>query len=95
MSPFIPHFTSECLGNLDQKEAKWPTVSKKELIEEQINFVVQINGKKRALLITKRDLEENEILNEIKLNIETEKLLRDKIIRKIIFVSNRLINIII
>ncbi|MDC0941356.1 leucine--tRNA ligase [Candidatus Pelagibacter sp.] len=95
MSPFIPHFTSECLINLDQKEVKWPTVSKEELIEEQINFVVQINGKKRALLMTKRDLKENEILNEIKSNIVTEKLLRDKIIRKIIFVSNKLINIII
>tara|TARA_B110001469_G_C9534405_1_gene265556 strand:- start:12 stop:908 length:897 start_codon:yes stop_codon:yes gene_type:complete len=95
MSPFIPHFTSECLSKLDQKEVKWPTVSKEELIEEQINFVVQINGKKRGLLMTKRDLEENEILNEIKSNIVTEKLLRDKIIRKIIFVSNKLINIII
>ena len=95
MSPFIPHFTSECLSNLDQKEVKWPTVSNEELIEEQINFVVQINGKKRALLMTKRYLDENEILNEIKSNIVTEKLLRDKIIRKIIFVSNKLINIII
>jgi leucyl-tRNA synthetase len=95
MSPFIPHFTSECLSNLDQKKVKWPTVSKEELTEQQINFVVQINGKKRALLITKRDLEENEILNKIKSNIETEKLLKDKVIRKIIFVSNRLINIII
>ena len=95
MSPFIPHYTSECLSKLDQKEVKWPTVSKEELIEEQINFVVQINGKKRGLLMTKRDLEENEILNEIKSNIVTEKLLRDKIIRKIIFVSNKLINIII
>ena len=95
MSPFIPHFTSECLSNLGQKRISWPTVSEEELIEEEINFVVQINGKKRALLKVKRDTDENEIIKEIKLNKETDKLLIDQKILKTIFVSNRLINIIL
>ena len=95
MSPFVPHFTSECLSNLNQKKINWPTVSKGELIEEEVNFVVQINGKKRALLKVKRDIDENEIIKEIKLNKETDKLLIDQKILKTIFVSNRLINIIL
>jgi len=95
MSPFIPHFTSECLDKLDQKQINWPTVSKVELIEEEIIFVVQINGKKRALLKIKRNIDENEILKEIKLNKETAKLLMNQKIQKTIFVSNRLINIIL
>jgi leucyl-tRNA synthetase len=56
---------------------------------------VQINGKKRALLKVKRDINEENILNEIKTNKETDKLLLDQKIQKTIFVSNRLINIII
>jgi len=95
MSPFIPHFTSECLDNLGIKQIIWPTVSKEELIEEEINFVVQINGKKRALLKVKRDMDENTILKEIRSNIETTKLLQNQKIQNIIFVSNRLINIIL
>jgi leucyl-tRNA synthetase len=95
MSPFIPHFTSECLSNLNEKETNWPTVSKGELIEKEINFVVQINGKKRAILRVNRDIDENSILNKIKLNNKTEKLLQNQKIKKTIFVSNRLINIII
>ena len=95
MSPFIPHFTAECLNNLDQKQIAWPKISKKELVEEVINFVVQINGKKRALLKVKRDIDENTILSKIKLNIETQKLLKNQKIQKTIFVSNRLINIIL
>ena len=95
MSPFIPHFTSECLGMLDQKEVKWPTVLEKELIEEEINFVVQINGKKRSILKIKRDTNKNEILNEIQSNIEIKKIIKDQQIQKTIFVPNRLINIII
>ena len=95
MSPFIPHFTSECLSSIGQKDLRWPTVAKDQLIDENINFVVQINGKKRALLKVKRDMDETKILREIHLNKDTEKLLRDQKIRKTIFVSNRLINIII
>jgi leucyl-tRNA synthetase len=95
MSPFIPHFTSECLSMLDQREVKWPTVLEEELIEEEINFVVQINGKKRSILRVKRDINKNEILNEIKSNIEIKKIIKDQQIQKTIFVPNRLINIII
>jgi leucyl-tRNA synthetase len=95
MTPFIPHFTNECLNSIDQKILSWPKVSKKELVGEEINFVVQINGKKRAILRVKNNTNENEILKEIKLGTETNKLLIDKKIQKTIFVSNRLINIIL
>ena len=95
MSPFIPHYTSECLNGLDQKHVSWPTVSNEELIEDEINFVIQINGKKRALLKVKRDTDESEILEKIKLNAEVEKFIKNQRIQKTIFVSNRLINIIL
>ena len=95
MNPFIPHFTRECLNNLGQDQTYWPTVSKEELIEEELNFVVQINGKKRSILKAKRGMSENEILSQIKSNTKTENLLKNKKIQKTIFVSNRLINIII
>ena len=95
MSPFVPHFTSECLSNIEQKQLNWPTVSKGDLMEENINFVVQINGKKRALLKVRRDIVEKDILTEIESINEVEKILKDQKIRKTIFVPNRLINIII
>jgi len=95
MNPFIPHFASECLGMLDQKQINWPTVSREKLIEEEINFVIQINGKKRSLLKVKRDINKNEILSKIKSNIEIKKIIKDQEIQKTIFVPNRLINIII
>jgi len=95
MNPFMPHFTSECLKSINQNEINWPTISKDDLIEEEINFVVQINGKKRAILRVKRDIVEKEILKIIKLNQEIEKFSMGQNFKKIIFVPNRLINIII
>ena len=95
MNPFIPHFSNECLNTIDEDQIKWPKISKEDLIEEYINFVVQINGKKRAILKVKRDVVEKEILEIIKVNLEIEKFLKDQIIKKSIFVPNRLINIIL
>ena len=95
MNPFIPHFSNECLNTINEDQIKWPKVSKEDLIEEDINFVVQINGKKRAILTVKRDMIEKEILETIKLNQEIEKFINNQKIKKSIFVPNRLINIII
>ena len=95
MNPFIPHFSNECLNTINENQINWPKISKEDLIEEDINFVVQINGKKRAILKIKRDVVEKEILEIIKTNLEIEKFLKDQTIKKSIFVPNRLINIIL
>ena len=95
INPFIPHFSNECLNTINEDQIKWPKVSKGDLIEENINFVVQINGKKRAILKVKRDMLEKEILETIKLNQEIEKFINNQKIKKSIFVPNRLINIIL
>ena len=95
MNPFIPHFSNECLNTINENQINWPKISKEDLIEEDINFVVQINGKKRAILKVKRDVVEKEILEIIKTNLEIEKFLKDQTIKKSIFVPNRLINIIL
>ena len=95
MNPLIPHFTNECLAAINQNEIKWPSVASEELEEENINFVVQINGKKKTVLKVKNNINEKDLLKEIEENKETEKLLKNQKIQKTIFVSNRLINIII
>ena len=95
LNPFIPHFSNECLSAINEYQIDWPRVSKEDLVEDEINFVVQINGKKRAILKVKRDMIEKEILETIKLNQEIEKFINQQEIVKSIFVPNRLINIII
>ena len=95
MDPFIPHFTSERLVSINQNKTTWPIVALEDLVEDEINLVVQINGKKRAILRVKRDMNEKEILKATKINQDIEKFLTKQNIKKIIFVPNRLINIII
>ena len=96
MMPIIPHLSNECLKLLDmQKNVKWPKYEQKFLIEEYINIVIQINGKKRGLLKTKRNIKQEEVIEMIKKEKNISKYLNDGKIKKKIFIQNKLINIIV
>ena len=65
------------------------------LQEDSIEYVVQINGKKRAMIKTKKNISQEELISEIKKNEITKNIIENKIIDKSFFVKNRLINILI
>ncbi len=94
-SPLIPHFTSECLKELKINNVNWPIIDKNLIKEEKINYVIQINGKKRDIIKYEKDISEEELLSKVKSNNITEKYFENMKIKKIIFIKNRLINIIL
>ena len=95
-SPVVPHLTSECLIDIGfNDKLKWPIVNKEYLQQENIEYVVQINGRKRANVKAEKDLNEESILNIAKNEKLLDKYLKNKSIKKIIFVKNRLINILL
>jgi len=93
--PVIPHFSSECLKMINMKEPVWPDYDEKIIIEDKINFVIQINGKKRGLLQLNKDKSKDEVLEFVKKDLSLSKYLENKKINKVIFVPKKLINIII
>ncbi len=95
MLPIVPHLANECLKIFNVDNPEWPDYDEKLLIEEQINYVIQINGKKRALILGKRDILENDLVDIINKEENLKKYLSGKQIKKKIFVPNKLINIII
>ena len=74
---------------------EWQSINENILIEENINFVVQINGKKRGILKIKRNIDEDKILNEIYNEQILSKYIDGKKIKKKIYIPNKLINIIV
>ena len=97
MMPVIPHFTSECINELGLfEDLKWPKIDNKNLLEENIKYVVQINGKTRQIIEDKKDVSKEYLIILIKQNEKLNKYIQiDTEIKKIIFVQNKLINIII
>ena len=74
---------------------EWPPYDESLLVENIIKIVVQINGKKRGLIESKRDISENDLLEIIKKEKNLSKHIEaGKIIKKI-YIPNKLINIII
>ena len=96
MSPIVPHFTSECLEDLGEKSVKsLPKANEKYLVKKNINIVLQINGKKRAIIIAKKNIDKETLINEIKSNAQYNKYLENKKIVRNIYVKQRLINLIL
>ena len=96
MSPVIPHFSSECMKmlNIDEKML-WPKVNEKFLLEENIKFIIQINGKTKKIIVSKKDISEDLLLEKIKNDNKLNEFLKNKNIQKKIFIPNKLINILI
>ncbi|MEK7123885.1 MAG: class I tRNA ligase family protein [Patescibacteria group bacterium] len=100
LAPFAPHLAEEIWQNvLGNKKSvhfeKWPEYDPRLVIEEKFTLIVQVNGKVRdqfeaPLGVSKEEAE--------KLALSGEKIkqwLAGKSIKKIIFVPNRLINIVV
>tara|TARA_A100001234_G_scaffold217720_1_gene225554 strand:- start:1225 stop:3759 length:2535 start_codon:yes stop_codon:yes gene_type:complete len=93
--PVLPHFANECLTNLKINEYSWPKIEKNFLVEENVSIVVQFNGKKRGVINIKKDLAEEEVVNEIINSKSFDKFIKENTIKKRFYVKNRLINFLI
>jgi leucyl-tRNA synthetase len=96
INPIVPHLSSECLELIKKKDiSQWPPYNEKILEKNSVTIVVQINGKKRSLIETKKNIEESELLELIKKDANTRKYVLNKNILKKIYVPNKIINIIL
>ena len=96
ISPVIPHYASECFDDLGFNSfQKWPLVDNSKLQEDNIEYVIQINGKKRSLIKLPINSNENLVAEKAKQESNVKKYLINNNIKKQIYVKNRLINFII
>ena len=78
--------------NIDEKML-WPKVNEKFLLEENIKFIIQVNGKTKKIIISKKDTSDDLLLEKIKNDNKLYELIKNKNIQKKIFIPNKLINI--
>lgn len=96
--PFAPHIAEEAWQLLGEQEslmyAPFPVVDPSYLIDETILYVVQVNGRVRGKWEMPKDKTQEEILTFIQTQESIQKHLQGTI-EKVIFVPNRLINIVL
>jgi leucyl-tRNA synthetase len=99
LSPFTPHIAEELYTDLGNKpsvsEQKWPVWDEDLAKEEEVELVIQVNGKLRGKVMIPRGLSDEEIR---KLSLEDEKVkafIDQADIKKVIVVKGRLVNIVV
>ena len=95
MVPIIPHLSYECLKKINCGVVEWPEYDEKLIVEDIIPYVIQVNGKKKGLIESKRNLNQAELFEKILKEEKISKHFRDKKIVKKIFIPNKLINILV
>ena len=96
MMPLIPHLASECLEDVqDNNKKKWPKVDEQFLTSNNVNLVIQINGKKRSIINILKGTDEDKLIKQVKNDLNIKKYLKNKNIIKSIFIKDKLINLII
>lgn len=98
LAPITPHIAEELWEKLGHTESiayeAWPAYDEAKLVDDEIEIVVQINGKVRAKLMVPADAN-REALQEIAMgNTKVQEQIDGKTIRKVIAVPGKLVNIV-
>jgi len=98
LSPIVPHITQQLWNELGHDEMlaekSWPICDESALVRDEIELVVQVNGKLRSKISVGANLDNAAIE---KIALADEKIMANvegKSIRKVIVVPGRLVNIV-
>ena len=98
ISIFIPYIANECwqkiTGKDDLVNQEWPKINDSLLTKDNFEIVVQIDGKKRAIINATDNENENSIFSKSLAIKNIKVILDEKIIVKKIFIKNKLLNIV-
>lgn len=99
LSPIVPHFCHALWQRFGHQTAiideTWPSVDEDALIQDSVQFVVQVNGKLRGKLNAAADADQNSLMALAKEDENVQRFLEDKTVRKVIVVPGKLINIVV
>lgn len=100
VAPFAPHLAEELWERLGHAEsifegANWPTYDPEKATVDVVEFVVQVNGKVRSRLSVQRGITEDDARAAALADENIQRLVDGKQIRKVIFVPDRLINLVV
>ena len=99
LAPFAPHISDEIwhlIGNSKSVHLEqWPVFDEDALKENSYELVIQINGKVRDKINVEINISDDEIKEKTLVRPNVKKWIDNKIIRKIIIVKGRIINIVV
>lgn len=99
MSPFVPHITEELWrgaidANSSVHEQSWPECDEEALKVDNVEIVLQVNGKVRGRLTVPAEVTKEELEKIAMADANVQAHIGDATVRKVICVPGRLVNIV-
>lgn len=99
MSPFVPHITEELWrgaidANSSVHEQSWPEFDEEALKVDNVEIVLQVNGKVRGRLTVPAEATKEELEKIAMADANVQAHIGDATVRKVICVPGRLVNIV-
>jgi leucyl-tRNA synthetase len=98
LSPIVPHICEALYAELKPGprpiDVAWPKVDESALVQDEIELVVQVNGKLRGQIRVPKDAGKDSIEALARANPNVQKFIEGLAIKKVVVVPGRLINIV-
>jgi leucyl-tRNA synthetase len=99
LNPFAPHLSSELWEKLKSAgeitAQPWPSYDERWLAEDEMEMVVQVNGKVRERIKMSISATDEEIERAVLANPKISQLIEGKPVRKVVIVPKKLVNIVV
>ncbi len=99
LSPFAPHIAEELWERMGNKQSiflsQWPKWDKKKIVAETVTIAVQINGKVRTVLTVPAGSDEATVQALALADVKITAHLDGKKIRKVIYVQDKILNVVV
>jgi leucyl-tRNA synthetase len=99
LAPFAPHLAEELWSRLGERYSvhtmPWPRVDESSLTEASVTLVVQIDGRKREVLSVPADLDQESALRLALERPNVRRHLRDRQPTSVVYVPDRIINLVL
>ncbi|HEV2671430.1 MAG TPA: class I tRNA ligase family protein, partial [Gemmatimonadales bacterium] len=99
LAPYAPHVAEELwevLGHPESVfEARWPAYDERLAAAGDVEIAVQVNGKLRSRLVVPRGMPEEAVLKIVLSDPAVKKFVDGQKVRKVIYVQDRLVNLVV
>lgn len=98
IAPIMPHMAEELWSQFGVSDTityqPWPTYDPQALVEDEVEMIVQVNGKVRAKIKLAKDTDRQAAQEAALANEHVQKFTDGKEIKKVIVVPNKIVNIV-
>jgi leucyl-tRNA synthetase len=99
LAPFAPHIAEEFWQHLGYEDsityAPWPKYDAAKIVDEQVNIAIQVNGKLRGVIEVPRSSTQEDVHQAALANSQVTNYLKGKLITRVIFVQDKLLNFVV